>query len=178
MKYKVGDKVKIRKDLILLATYGNATFHIGMGHLRGETVTICGMEEKESRYRINESSFTITDEMLEPIDTGTYKIFSNGPATICEKKDGTGKTLSKGIAKCCPDDHFNSDEGAVWALGRVVGFDLLEKVVKEHKEKEAAIKARQHKYKEGEFVIVTNPRSVYPAYVEFIKKNTLASKLF
>lgn len=169
MKYKIGDKVKIRED-VCISTPCVIHNMLGLAGTEGTIIEVI----RANRYRVASGEYVYIwpGEALEPIGTDVYKIFSNGPATICEKKDHTGKTVSKGIAKCCPGDTFNPDEGAVWALGRVVGFDLMEKVVKEYKEKEETLKVKRHKYKEGDFVIVTNPRSVYPAYVEFIKCRT------
>lgn len=157
MKYKVGDRVKVRTDVNI----GTPCVIHSMLGLAGTEGTIIEVT-RANRYRVESGKYVYIwpGEALERIKDETFKIFSNGPATICEKRVGTGKTVSKGIAKCCPEDAFNPDEGAVWALGRVVGFDLMEKVVKEHKEKE------------GELVIVTNPNSAYPRYTEFIVKTT------
>lgn len=172
MKYQVGDRVKVRTD-VNIGTPCVTPSMLGLAGREGTIVEVI----RANRYRVESGDYMYIwpDEALERIKDETFKIFSNGPATICEKKNDTGKTVFKGIAKCCPEDHFNADEGAVWALGRVVGFDRMEKVVKEHKEK--AIKIQQNKYKEGDFVIVTDPGQVYRGFMS-LDKNMKPKQIF
>ena len=65
MKYKVGDKVRIRKDLIVDKEYGNESFVIGMKGMLGKTVTIDSVNEGVELYRIRECGFNWTEEMFE-----------------------------------------------------------------------------------------------------------------
>ena len=65
MKYKVGDKVRARKDLIVDETYGEDSFVLGMKNMLGKTVTIDIVDEKNKKYRIRECTFNWTDEMFE-----------------------------------------------------------------------------------------------------------------
>lgn len=66
MKYKVGDKVRIKKDLVVDKRYGEYSFFKGVADFRG-------MESKITRvtddsYVLNLSSWIFwTDEMLEDI---------------------------------------------------------------------------------------------------------------
>ena len=68
MKYKVGDKVKVRKDLSLKRGYGhNDLFDVNetMAKLCGETVTIeCVFS---TCYHICEMGYQWTDDMFENI---------------------------------------------------------------------------------------------------------------
>ena len=64
-KYKVGDKVKIREDLVVNNIYGGDSFIIDMADLRGEEVTIKEVEPKFNSYRIKETGYNWTDEMFE-----------------------------------------------------------------------------------------------------------------
>lgn len=63
MKYKIGDKVLIRNDLVKVYWYGRNTFIDGMEHLMGKVVTIVGYG---SDYYIKEDNneYGWTDEMI------------------------------------------------------------------------------------------------------------------
>ena len=87
MKFKVGDKVRVREDLENDKIYGNYEFIKEMAHLKGEIVTI--EEILKSCYRIKEDYYMWTDEMLEEV-----------------KKEAQQKTFREVIA--------DIKEGEVW----------------------------------------------------------------
>ena len=63
MKYKVGDRVLIRKDLKDGCFYGNDSWHkIEMGHT-GEVLTIS--DDSNGFYQMEGSDYSWTDEMIE-----------------------------------------------------------------------------------------------------------------
>ena len=62
MKFKVGDKVKVREDLEIDKTYGNYTFINSMSNFAGKIVTI--KEIERDSYRIVEMDCCWTDEMF------------------------------------------------------------------------------------------------------------------
>ena len=65
MKYKVGDKVKIREDLTV-GEYGGVWFRDEMKHHCGNVVTISYLSFGYPEYYIiKESSFVFSDEMIE-----------------------------------------------------------------------------------------------------------------
>mgnify|MGYP000709711221 CR=1 FL=1 len=66
MKYKVGDKVKVRSDLRVGKSYGEHTFVHDMFKFMGKIVTIESVWEQG--YRIEEDAYWWTDEMLEPVE--------------------------------------------------------------------------------------------------------------
>lgn len=66
MKYKVGDKVKVRSDLEENKGYGGWYTSEGMVKMRGEIVTIIGV--KSSSYELEENNFRWTDEMFEGLE--------------------------------------------------------------------------------------------------------------
>lgn len=66
MKYKVGDKVKVRSDLRVGKSYGEHTFVHDMFKFMGKIVTIESVWEQG--YRIEEDIYWWTDEMLEPVE--------------------------------------------------------------------------------------------------------------
>lgn len=76
MRYKVGDKVRVRKDLVVDKDYGTQFFVDGMRKFKGKIVNIKRVED--SFYRIEEDeivySYNWTDEMLEPVITNWDKV--------------------------------------------------------------------------------------------------------
>lgn len=65
MKYKVGDKVKIREDLIVDNEYGSDSFAEEMEQYKGKTATITGTYMSKYEIDIDDGSWCWTDEMLE-----------------------------------------------------------------------------------------------------------------
>lgn len=67
MKYKVGDKVKVRSDLKAYEIYGSNMLTKSMEKFAGKTVTISGVGI--TSYAIEEMEVAYwTDEMLEPVE--------------------------------------------------------------------------------------------------------------
>ena len=66
MKYKVGDKVRVRSDLEGNKGYGGWYTSEGMVKMRGEIVTIRGVGS--SAYELEENDLMWTDEMFEPVE--------------------------------------------------------------------------------------------------------------
>lgn len=65
MKYKVGDKVKVRKDLEAGTSYGGYTY---VSDMAINCVTICYENSRSKSYMVEENSFTYTEEMFEDIN--------------------------------------------------------------------------------------------------------------
>lgn len=66
MKFKVGDKVRVREDLEVFTKYGNYTFVKGMEEYKGKEFIID--EVCTDYYRLKDIGYCWTDEMLEPIE--------------------------------------------------------------------------------------------------------------
>jgi len=67
MKYKVGDKVRVRSDLKAYEIYGSNMLTKSMEKFAGKTVTISGVGI--TSYAIEETEVAYwTDEMLEPVE--------------------------------------------------------------------------------------------------------------
>lgn len=67
MKYKVGDKVKVRSDLKAYEIYGSNMLTKSMEKFAGKTVTISGVGI--TSYAIEEMEVAYwTDEMLEQVE--------------------------------------------------------------------------------------------------------------
>jgi hypothetical protein len=101
MKYKVGDKVRVREDLKLNGWYKmengkyKDTFVGKMERLRGKVVTIKSAKDK---YRIEESDYNWTDEMFAGL---AYKFKVGDEVVGNEKANRYGITKQgwKGIVK-------------------------------------------------------------------------------
>lgn len=84
MKYKVGDKVKIKANLIVgetyggLYLYGNATKHIG------EETIVTKVERERYRLGVDNSSRIWTGEMLEPVEGMSAEELLKIIGNICE----------------------------------------------------------------------------------------------
>ena len=65
MKYKVGDKVRVRRDLETYKQYGKYGANSNMAELRGSIVEIKKVENEKQRYEINDNLYYWTDEMFE-----------------------------------------------------------------------------------------------------------------
>ena len=88
MKYKVGDKVKVRTDLVVDNQYGGLSFVVDMKSCAGKEFII----EKEyhgyagGRYKLEGVSMWVwTDEML--LKSGTFTKLDLKPGMILETKD-------------------------------------------------------------------------------------------
>lgn len=66
MKYKVGDKVKVRKDFKTCDTYGGYYVTDNMHKLAGKTVTISDVYECKYAICEDDKRYCWTDEMFEP----------------------------------------------------------------------------------------------------------------
>lgn len=113
-KFKVGDKVRLKKGLVVGNIYGKMMFLSGMeftGKAEVKENTLYG------NYLIN--NFWYSSEMLEPAKPEKIIIYRDGQKMIA-KNTATGKT---GVALCNPADTFNFDTGAVLALTRLTGIE-------------------------------------------------------
>ena len=115
MKYKVGDKVKIRKDLKVGEIYGGCRFASGMQKLVGKIACIEVISKRAECYRIDSNHFLWTDEMFEGKVKYSINISTDGNKVIAINEE-TGKN---GVARCHPDDEFNFYTGAKIALARL-----------------------------------------------------------
>ena len=66
MKYKVGDKVRVRKDLVAGNKYGEVYYVEPMDKFKDKECVITNMDD--TSYQINNFSYWWTDEMLEPVN--------------------------------------------------------------------------------------------------------------
>ena len=64
MKYKVGDTVRIRKDLIEYQNYGGRCLVSSMLRFRGETMTVREVNKNSNFYKLKGSNGFWTDDMF------------------------------------------------------------------------------------------------------------------
>lgn len=90
MKHKVGDQVRIRKDLVARRDYGGVYFSSAMSLSSGLETTVTAVVNDEY-YRLKDGGeFVWTDEMLESVesfnvDDVVYNTDSERPMTILRK---------------------------------------------------------------------------------------------
>ena len=120
MKYKVGDKVKIRKDLKVGEIYGGCRFASGMQKLVGKVVRITYADMKSEHYRIDTYCCYWTDEMFEDdVDNEVQEMHKGVTITVSKNKVIAYCDGKLGVARCHPDDDFNFYTGAKIALKRL-----------------------------------------------------------
>ena len=134
MKYKVGDKVRVRIDLTPHKVYGSLTFLDGnMSKCAGQICTI--MEVLSSgNYYVSENPFAWSEEMLEPADSKTLRM-----------ADGTviGEFGTGGFV-CMADGTTIGDFSTgglcnVFRCGKIPEYVLNEKQAKEYADSVMAI---------------------------------------
>lgn len=68
MKYKVGDKVKIKENLVARTNYGEADFADNMCKYKGKEAIVKKRGSIFYRLDIDGETYLWTDEMLEPVE--------------------------------------------------------------------------------------------------------------
>lgn len=109
MKYKVGDKVRVRDNLVVGEVYGGLDCLQPHKRECGKIFTIS--DSNECDYYLNGSNFWWSEEMLEDVEG--VDIFVDGNKVIAKRGNKVG------IAKCSPDDEFDIFTGAKLALERL-----------------------------------------------------------
>ena len=130
MKYKVGDKVRVRSDLEGNKGYGGWYTSEGMVKMRGEIVTIRGIGS--SAYELEENDLMWTDEMFEGlVEDGltaeeAIKVLADmcaGKCKVCE----LGKRVKESKYSFCSDYRREHPDEVV---------EILKQWKKDHEEKQ------------------------------------------
>ena len=66
MKYKIGDKVRVRKDLEPGNFYGRVYYSSGMNKFKAMECVVTNIYD--GTYNINDSEYGFSEEMLEPVN--------------------------------------------------------------------------------------------------------------
>lgn len=164
MKYKVGDKVKVRENLVTDKDYGNGWFFIDeMSEYKGKILTI-KMMRSDGSYCVDENMWTWTNDMFKGLASEVnkntkeknmkdfkikdYKVYED-TALIVEFEDGT-----KEKAVCNEDDKFDIERGiTICVLKHLFGVDGYKSMVKKAMNQIKAVdKAKEDKKKEEELI--------------------------
>lgn len=130
MKYKVGDKVKVRSDLRVGKSYGEHAFVHDMFKFRGKIVTIESVWKQG--YRIEEDTYWWTDEMLEPVEEMSAEEATKILGKICCENDrcaGCPISEAKGEMLC---QNFRRDKAEEV-------LEILKQWKKDHEKKEVEV---------------------------------------
>lgn len=194
MKYKVGDKVKIREDLIFGKEYGYNFYKNEMAKYKGKTTFITDIYATFYELDIDKGVWGWSDEMLEPIVVNikniknTYKdrnmkYIIDGDKTIIIQyytdKDGV-KRYRKGVSKKHPLDVYNEGIGVLMSVADAYGID--KKLIhigecKCHKDENNINKNKEEKelefikkFKEEKIAISVDSQKKYNKLINFFSK--------
>ena len=136
MKYKVGDKVRVRRDLEEYGQYGKYGANRNMAELHGSIVEIKKVENEEQRYEINDNLYYWTDEMFEPVeDELTAEEATRILGEICcENKLCGGCPISEAKGKMtCQSFRRDKTEEVL---------EILKRWKKDHEKKEVEVESK------------------------------------
>ena len=132
MKYKVGDKVRVRRDLEEYGQYGKWGANKKMAELHGSIVEIKKVENEKQRYEINDNLYYWTDEMFEGLADEeltaeeAIKVLADmcaGKCKVCE----LGKRVKESKYSFCSDYRREHPDEVV---------EILKQWKKDHEEKQ------------------------------------------
>lgn len=162
MKYKVGDIVKIRKDLIngkdyyMKNHYYSTIFINEMDKYLGLYTNIISVDKRGYKVGIDSYySYTWTDEMFEDTTSESIHITRKDNKVIAVyKNDDT--VINRAEARCHPNDEFDFEYGAKLAMERLLN--------------ETEIKSSDNDFEVGDMIHIIDTGLVYDTYIDWIKK--------
>lgn len=121
MKFKVGDKVRVRKDLVYNCQYNGLTFFPWM-KTEAKNVNRIIWTDNNNRCGIDTTSYTYDFSMFELVEEPVFLeklvIYRENNKTIAKYYKGD-KTVSA-EAKCSLEDEFDFGTGAKLAMNRAI----------------------------------------------------------
>ena len=118
MKFKVGDKVRIREDLVGGECYGEDELYFApeMEEFRGKVFTVA--YRKGNRFVLKDVGlWEFNEDMLENVAEKII-IYCEDNKTIA--KYYKGDKVVTAVAKCAPEDEFDFGYGAKLAMNRAI----------------------------------------------------------
>lgn len=115
MKYKVGDKVRIRKDLSIGSEYDNVLFASTMARFRGKVVTIADILGGGYEIQEDERRHYWTEKMIK---RKSEEVVFKGNKTIFKTENG--KEI---VSKCDENDKFDKEKGVLMCIAKKVGYE-------------------------------------------------------
>lgn len=120
MKFKVGDKVRIRKDAVVDQVYNGLTLFPWMKEEAKDVNKIINTYG-DGRYGIDTTLYVYDFSMLEPVDDimpEKLVIYREDNKTIAKYYKGDKTVTAE--AKCAPEDEFDFKYGAKLAMDRAI----------------------------------------------------------
>lgn len=115
MKYKFGDRARVRSDLKVGKGYGAHTFAYDMLKFEGKIVTIESVWEQG--YRIEEDTYWWTDEMLEPVEEMSAEEAIRLYAKVCKDSNCYACPVYEKSGECgCEEFAINHPEEVIECL--------------------------------------------------------------
>ena len=153
-KFKVGDKVRVRKDLIPGEKYMCISVVYGMKRMCGKIATIKRVSPGYDYIVLEESDYIWSPGMLEPVKED--KLIFNGNATILFK-DG-----KKYVTKCDTSDTYDREKGLLTVLAKANGYnyEAIQEMLKNAiiKGKDMKVREVRRRAKVGEYVKIINSK--------------------
>lgn len=120
MKYKVGDKVRVKKDLKGGVFYGGQYFCYGMKEFCGKEFVITQISSPAKIELGDITEWWFSEKMLEPVKNSKIVITTDGKETLARLYDGN-EVVRSAKAICSDDDEFDFSKGAEIAFNRLTG---------------------------------------------------------
>lgn len=116
MKYKVGDKVKVRSDLKCEEYYGGITFNFEMNKFKGMEITIARVNYG-GYYEVLETPYNFTDEMFEPAEEMSAEEAIRLYAKVCKDSNCYACPVYEKSGECgCEEFAINHPEEVIECL--------------------------------------------------------------
>lgn len=149
---KIGDKVRIRKDLKAGEKYGGVLVVPQMLKYCGKRATI--YKAFSSGFWLNEFGYFWSPEMFEPISKLKEKLIFRDDVTILIK-DG-----KKYVTKCDKNDTYDREKGLLVVLAKANGYNYndIQEMLKNAETQNKQVTEVKRVAKVGEYIKVVNAK--------------------